>query len=393
MSGSSSQTDLSSWMRPDAILLHIGVHKTGTTAIQSALAQAHEPLAAAGIAHLAPRSHFDAGMAALAKQAGWDRSGEPRDRDRWLEVVRKARDHSGRVIFSSEVLCEASDDQARQIIEEMGADRTQVLVTLRPLEALLPSTWQQYLKSGFDQPYGRWLRHVLKSKDAKTTRSFWRRNDHGRLIERWGALVGPENVGVLIVDARDRQGIYRDFESLLGLAKDSLHPGEWIPANRSLSAPEAEALRRFNRRMRDEMPYATYYRLIRRGAAVTLVEGRRPAPQEQSIVTPAWAVQRAREYGEEAVRRIVATGSPVFGNIELLQPTHAVDEAARPSKPAEIPVDIAPLLLEGAVRASMGQRYGGGAQVAHSTGLALVPSKVLMTELKSRVRRRLRRSG
>jgi hypothetical protein len=388
---SKSSTDLASWMRPDAILLHIGVHKTGTTAIQSALAQAGEPLAAAGIAYPAPRSHFDVGMAALGRRAGWDRRGEPRERDRWLEVVRKARRHSGRVLFSSEVLCEADDATARLLVDELGAERVQVLITLRPLEALLPSTWQQYLKSGFSEPYGRWLRRVLKSPETKTTPSFWRRNDHGRLVERWGALVGADDVALLVVDPLHRDGLYRDFECLLGLPEQALTPGPALPGNRSLSAAEAEALRRFNRRMRDAMPYAAYHRLIRRGAALALVEGRRPSLDEPPIVTPAWAVRRARQYGEDSVRRILATGSPVFGRVEVLTPSGDVPEAAPGSRPREIPVDIAPLLLEGAVRASLGERHGEAVEVPHSSGLALVPWRDLTGELITRVRRRARR--
>lgn len=393
VAGSESPTDLASWMRPDAILLHIGVHKTGTTAIQSALARSPEALAKAGILYPAPDSHFDVGMSALGRHAGWDRRGEPRERARWIEIAQRARHHDGRVLVSSEVLCEADDDMAAQLVGELGADRTQVLVTLRPLEALLPSTWQQYLKSGFSLPYRRWLRRVLKSKGTKTTRSFWRRNDHGRLVERWGALVGAHNVAVLVVDPLDRDGLYRDFECMLRLPKGSLTPGEDVARNRSLSAAEAEALRRFNKRMRDEMPYAAYHRLIRRGAALTLVESRRPDLREAPIVTPAWAIQRAREYGAEALKRIRASGSPIFGRVEILTPTQPVDDTATYVRPRDVPVEVASLLLEGAVRASLGQRQGPSADAGSSAGLALVPWRSLASELTARLRRRVRRSS
>lgn len=384
---------LSTWVRPDAILLHIGVHKTGTTAIQAALAQATDVLADHDVLYPAPRSHFDTGMAALGRQAGWDRSDEPRDRSRWLDVVRRARRHSGRVLFSSEVLCEADDAAARRLIDELGADRVQVLITLRPLEVLLPSTWQQYLKSGYSLPYRRWLKRVLKSKDATTTRSFWRRNDHGRLVERWGALIGSSNVAVLVVNSADRFGLYRDFEQLLGLPDQSLIPGESSPGNRSLSAAEAEALRLFNEKMKEQMPYAAYHRLIRRGAALNLVEGRTPDLEELPIMTPGWAVRRAREFGEESVRRIAASGSPVFGSIDLLTPTHEPASGGGGKAPRSIPVDIAPLLLEGAVRASMGQRHGSGQEPMPSTGLSMVSWRALVDELGGRAKRRVRRAA
>jgi hypothetical protein len=330
-------------------------------------------------------------MAALGRQAGWDRRDEPRDRSRWLDVAKRARRHEDRVLFSSEVLCEADDEMARRIVEELGTERVQVLITLRPLEALLPSTWQQYLKSGYALPYRRWLRRVLKSMDSSTTRSFWRRNDHGRLVERWGALVGADNVAVLVVDPLDRFGLYRDFERILDLPEGALVPAAPTPGNRSLSAAEAEALRLFNKRMRDEMPYAAYHRLIRRGAALTLVEGRKPDLEEPTIMTPPWAVERAREYGRASVERILASGSPVFGLMDLLTPTHEVPQPERPDTNS-IPVDIAPLLLEGAVRASLGQKFGGAEPTASSSGLTMVSWRSLAGELAGRARRRVRRA-
>ena len=390
----STSAALDSWLRSDAILLHIGVHKTGTTAIQSALAQAGPALAAAGIAYPAPTGHFDVAMAALGKRAGWDRSGPAPDRRRWRALVRTAQAHRGRVVFSSEVLCEADDESAARIVEELGTERVQVLITLRPLEALLPSTWQQYLKSGYHQPYQDWLRDVLKSKKTKTTRSFWRRNDHGRLVARWGGLVGSADVAVLVVDPLDRYGLYRDFESLLGLSPDALAAAPSLLGNRSLSAAEAEVLRRFNRQARETMSYSAYHRLIRRGAALALVEGRQPDLEEPRIVTPSWAIERAREFGAASVRQIQESGAAVFGRIELLTPTHAVDDDELTAPPREIPVDIAPLLLEGIVRASLGEPVGGqgdGGSTA-SSGLAVVPRRALVAELMRRVRRRLRRS-
>lgn len=388
--GSQSQPSLSTWMRDDAILLHIGVHKTGTTAIQGALQHSQEVLRDAGVLYLAAGSHFAVSMSALGRRVGWDTGARGFDRRKWLNVVREGRSHAGRCLLSSEVLCEADDVAASRVVEELGQERVQILITLRALEQLLPSTWQQYLKSGYRQPYDRWLRRVLESTSSRTTPSFWRRNDHGRLVERWGALVGPENVAVLVVDSADHQRLFRDFEELLRLPGGALKVVDALPSNRSLSAPEAETLRLFNKRMRSKMPYSTYHQLIRRGAALALVEGRRPGETEPSIVTPSWAVSRAREHGAESVRRIRALGSPIFGNVEHLTPTHDYVDVLEQVPPREVPVDIGPLLLEGAVRASRGERYGTVEGMESSSGLAFVPWRLMASELVGRVRQRLR---
>jgi hypothetical protein len=77
--------------------------------------------------------------------------------------------------------------------------------------------------------------------------------------------------------------------------------------------------------------------------------------------------------------------------MDLLTPTHEVPQPERPDTNS-IPVDIAPLLLEGAVRASLGQKFGGAEPTASSSGLTMVSWRSLAGELAGRARRRVRRA-
>ena len=227
-------------------------------------------------------------------------------------------------MLSSEVFCEASEESARRIIDDLGGDRVRVAITLRPLEQLMPSTWQQYVKTGFSLPYDEWLTDILKGPDgASKTPTFWMRNDHGRLVRRWVDVVGAERVAVLVVDSSRPLGLYESFDAMIGLPSGTLTKDDSAPSNRSLSASEVEVIRRLNVEVHNTMDFSVYHRLIRRGGILHLVENRRPSAGEPRLTTPGWAVARAREFSGEAVDQIRSSGVVVFGDAGRTRPGDA----------------------------------------------------------------------
>jgi hypothetical protein len=107
-------------------------------------------------------------------------------RRRWEGVVNAMRDSTAkRRVFSSEFLSDATDAQISRIIEQLG-DETTVVLTLRPLAAILPSQYQQYVRRGTRVDYARWLdAMLLHSEDTSLTPSFWVRHRHDELARRW----------------------------------------------------------------------------------------------------------------------------------------------------------------------------------------------------------------
>ena len=168
------------------MLLHVGVHKTGTTAIQAALADARAQLAEHGVTYPGRKqAQHGAALAVIERTWGWkERGGRPPDLARFDTLVKASRAARGRVIASSEFFCEASADQAAFVAENLGKDRLHVVITLRNLGRLLPSSWQQYLKYGLVATYGKWLTNIFQDT-GKMTPSFWRRNDHASVVGRW----------------------------------------------------------------------------------------------------------------------------------------------------------------------------------------------------------------
>ena len=103
---------------PNGLLLHIGVHKTGTTAIQAALADARTDLAANGVRYPGKlQAHHRAALAVLGRPWGWNaRGGAVLDTEHFDKLAKRANAYSGRVVISSEFFCEADEETARTVV-------------------------------------------------------------------------------------------------------------------------------------------------------------------------------------------------------------------------------------------------------------------------------------
>ena len=301
-------------------LLHIGPHKTGTTSIQGALFAAKDQLPAHGVEFPAHTRHpMEAALAACARPA---MMGDPMPTDRhWTKLLEQVKATGRRTcVISSEFFADAEDDDTvGRIVEQLGGDRVHILVTLRPLARIMPSQWQQYVQNGLRMGYENWLRHMLeKAPYEQPNPSFWRRHRHDRLVERWARAVGPERVTVVVVDDRDRDGLMRTFEALLGLPDNLLQP---VPdtGNRSLTLAETEMLRNLNKEFRGNgLPDELYSQLVRNGAVMHMKNACSPTPRDVKISTPQWAVEAAAGIAAEMIDRIAHMGVRVIGNPALL---------------------------------------------------------------------------
>lgn len=344
--------DSTPWVPRGGLLLHIGPHKTGTTAIQSALVTARSRLPELGVVYpgRTPAPH-GAVMSRLGTYRGWDDAVPPGPIKTWKRLCTRTSSPAETVVVSSEALCHATDEQARHVCAELRPGPVRVVLTLRALAHILPSSWQEYVKSGWTTPYGEFLHWVLREPDSpdNPTPTFWQRQDHGTLVRRWADAVGAENVAVIVVDREHRQRPFRAFEEMLGLPVGALGEGAG-PENRSLSRPEAELLRRVNLAVKERLPWEQFNLLMRLGGIAHLVEGRLPLSDEPRITLPAWAAERAQELAGVAVKEISATGVRVFGELDsLVSPTgvHVESGSACADASDLVAVDAVVCILEG----------------------------------------------
>ena len=354
-------------------LLHIGVPKTGTTAVQAALSDLSAPSGSSDRAVDArifmpgtPAEQGRAALSVLGRSPSWrpeEAVASPRHWPRLVERVRTARTdaEADTVVVSSEFLCEADPEAIARIVTDLGPDDLRVVVTLRPLGRILPSAWQQYLKSGHQLPYERWLRAVLADPPKPAvTPSFWRRHDHAAVLERWAAGVGADRLTVVVLDDSDRSLLLRAFDDLLGLPAGTLREGATDGRNRSLTAAEAELFRRLNVALRrNRVAWDDYAHLVRYGAVLRTVRRHSPAADAARTATPHWALARAHELGRDHVDRIrvlTEQGLRVVGDLESLAvpppvPSTPEDSAAEPEV-GEVPVDVAVEALLGVIARS-----------------------------------------
>ena len=244
----------------------------------------------------------------------------------WESLVREARGAEGRVVISSEWFSDAAPMDAQRIVEDLGAARTHVVVTLRPLDVLLPSQWQQFVQGGVTIPYEQWLRSIFDEPASGTAKRFWHRHRHDELIERWAGIVGRDRVTAVVVDDRDHAAVLRVFERLVGLREGTL---ELIPdrSNRSLTRPEAALIGAMNGALAGVgLDGQRRLDLVLYGAAANL-KLRVPHGLEPRITTPRWALARAAEAAVGIVEGIRGSGVRVVGELDRL----LVGTAATPS--------------------------------------------------------------
>ena len=339
----------------DGVLLHIGVHKTGTTALQAAFADARDDLLTRGVRYPGKlQAQHRAALALLGRPWGWNsRGGSVMDRRHFDSLVRRVARHDGRVVISSEFFCEAPEDKAKETIEALGGPgKVTIVVTLRNLGRLLPSSWQQYLKYGLTTAYEPWLEDVFATPgSSKISPTFWRRHDHGAVVTRWSQAAGAENVNVLVLEDVDRSAQFRAFAQMLGVPDDVLVSRMDLTSNRSMTAAEAELLVRLNARVKKQMQWTDYVQLVRRGVALRMVEDREPDPNEPRLATPAWALDAAAVQGASSVATIKQLGVNIFGDVDALA-TRVPESKDSPPQPADIPIDAAVEAVVAVIEAS-----------------------------------------
>lgn len=345
--------------RASRALIHVGPHKTGTTTVQSAFHLNREALADHRIHYVGPRLQPTQAVKATtgatpegaARQAGLED---------WARLVSEARAaDADQIVLSSEFLCEADDDVARQVIEDFGVAEPRVVVTLRPLAKIVPSQWQQFVQSGTTKRIGPWVESVFEHTSDGTVKLFWKRHRHDALVERWVRVVGPENVTVVVCDSSDPDQLPREFARLLGLPPGVLVPGQAV-ANRSFTRQEAEVARRFN----EQLKTLNEQRASRGGKQIKLtfdeilgawrhVKRRKPRRDEQPITLPPSVSGLVADLAQEMVDNIVATRAQVIGDLSLLTetpPTDGEDPAEVHSIPVGLAARVAVGLLSNVIR-------------------------------------------
>lgn len=198
------------------LVVHIGPRKTGTTYLQRVLQLLSPDLAGDGLLYpttyrgrddynhvgaVTDLTHADE-TKNLTRWSG-------RDGSDWSALTAAVARYDGTVLISAENLGGLRPTAARALLDGLGVHDVHVVITMRDLGRILPSSWQQHIRNTHTQPYKAYLRrrarergtgvpaHMQEAWDSDRSQVFWRSYAYGALVRRWQRLVGSDAVTVV----------------------------------------------------------------------------------------------------------------------------------------------------------------------------------------------------
>lgn len=304
------------------LVLHVGFHKSGTSALQESFHIQRAELLAAGVLYpnIGKKAHHRIAWALTQRSWGWSkRGGQVTPFKVFTKLAREInRSQQEKVLLSSEFFSELNSEQIQKIASAIKGRKVKVLFTLRPLVKLLSSSYQQYLKYGTKADYEKWLHSVLDEPGiSKINPTFWKRHMHGDVVSRWAEAFGAENVTVLVVDEKRPEFLFEQVNRYLGLSENFLK-SQPTGSNRSLSLEEVSLLLELNKRFPKERSWPEYLVFIRNGYIRQLTDHVPLASNSQKLPTPKWAIDQANQLATDSKRKIQQLGVRVLGDLDSL---------------------------------------------------------------------------
>ncbi len=352
-------------------LIHIGPHKTGSTAIQVALQEAGGTLEQHGAFYATgPRHRPDKAGWALGLKGRPAGTGQP-PIERWHSLVRKVADAGERrVCVSNEDFGRATAEQASRIVDDLGGDRVHVVAVARRLDRYLPSQWQERVKAGDRRGFEDWLRVVLDldNPDYSWDRlNVWHAHDLASLVGRWVDVVGPERFTLIASDEQDRALLPHAFEDLLGLPQDTLKPNPQR-SNRGLSWAETEMVRATNQHCAEAGWSRAERRRFVKGGVLRELQSRPTPPGPRNPPLPGWALEQVRRLSEQRVAQVRELGVRVVGDLDALRVPDSVTAVDGPVELPEVDVAVAGAAIAAVMRVALGAAAGAGDGATDGSG-------------------------
>ncbi|GAW51159.1 MULTISPECIES: hypothetical protein [unclassified Nocardioides] len=234
-----------------SIYVHVGMPKTGTSYLQSVYHNSAEQLSLEGLA-LAPPTRREAFWLSLAIRDGLHPERDPAAAlhvlERFAEQVKDAE--AERLLVSDELLGAASPVQIERLLEACRPREVHLVLTVRSLARLLPSTWQQRIQQGSEAPALDDFLDAVVDRQGRIGARWWDERGVQNVIERWSQYVPLDRVHVVTVPSGpSSEELLQRYSTVLGVNPARLSTGA-PRENASLGYAEAELLRL----VRDRIP-------------------------------------------------------------------------------------------------------------------------------------------
>jgi hypothetical protein len=337
---------------PERLYLHIGLAKSGSTYLQSLLANNRGALKKHSFIYpfVGQEGMFHAAveMAGSPKRWGMERE-QVEGTFAWL--LRRGRRVGGTVVISHEIFGWADDRQIGTIKEQVDDFEVHVVITVRDLGRTLPAEWQERVKNGALFTFEEFASTILENlQDAAAVPSaFWPSQNLMALLDRWQALAPPERIHVVVTPPSGAAPgvLWGRFADALGLAADAIDLAEVPPRNESLGIGQVAFLRHVLAALDGRLQQPWHSRVAKRWFAQTLLSrARSPRPE-----TPPEIAERLASVSRSWIDQVRSGGFPVHGDLDELLPAigdHAArhpDDVTDADLLSELPSVVAEMLL------------------------------------------------
>ena len=244
------------------IILHIGLYKTGTTAVQRFLTRNRSVLASRGVLYPEAFTKFDA-----HHPLPWALGVNHRDKEASLRpeevvgAILQEADSAGAdtVILSSEEFMNLEAGERLPRLKRLfDGHSIEILIYLRRQDSMLLSTYGQHVRMYSIRFSGSIADFLLKHSNFLTKYNYW------ALLQRWSNVFGSDAMHIKLYDpTRFPAGnIVEDFADTLGIGLDGCDMRKVSGINRNLSDLGLEVLRRLNAMPLDEATHQGFIRLL-----------------------------------------------------------------------------------------------------------------------------------
>lgn len=305
-----------------ALILHVGAPKTGTSYLQRVLWENRDVLAESGIELPLGDRRRQLAASAHLREVPWAKD---MWRAGWEDLAAAVDAIEGTAVVSEELLCRTPPERIAMFTGAIdpGTD-VHVVYSARDPGRQVPAMWQHAVRARGRMTFARYLT-LLRDPEAP----YWQEQSPVYALDRWGPFVKPGRFHLLTVPpaGSDPGLLWRRFAGILGVdpARAALPQGL---ENESLGVTEAELLRRLNARLGDRFPLRRPY--VESVRANFIVPALRTAPNAVRIRVPddvePWLSDRARGIVEELAGR--ADELTVVGDLqELVLPVETAGES------------------------------------------------------------------
>jgi hypothetical protein len=337
-----------------ALYLHVGVPKSGTSFLQSLLADHRDQLRAHGFIYpfVRPEAMFHAAVELRGQHERWGLAAETVDGS-WQRLLARAASFDGTAIISHEIFAGAVGPEIVRIHRDTADWDLHIVVTARDLARQATAHWQEEVKNGRGWSFEEFRGALWDPEESEANEvGFWRSQDLRAVLHRWSSVVPEENIHVVVVPppGAGRSELWRRFAGAVGLPDGLLDPEVAPSVNESLGAAQVALLRRVVTAVDGRILQPQFAHVVKRYFAQRELGALQSAP----AVAPPDLRRELDETMNGWIQDISGSGFAVHGDLQELLSAGLSDEPTAPHPDlvtaeqmlAGLPEVVADLLVE-----------------------------------------------